>query len=984
MSYNDLTGPIPPELGDLATLAWLNLDGNGLTGPIPPELGNLAALARLDLSRNPGLTGPFPVTLPNLTALYQLDYHGTGLCLPGTESFWRMRGVQHSQSNVYCNDADRAVLQALYTTAAGADWTRSDGWGGTPALENWHGVAADSLGRVTGLVLHGNNMAGGVSPVGALTELSALNIDDNPRLRGPLPLSLTRVQLDTLRFAGTGLCILPEAQEWLKAIPVARGNGATCEPLADRDVLVALYETTNGPSWRNDENWLTTAPLGEWYGVGANDAGRVVSLYLGGNGLSGPIPLELGDLAALERLDLAGNPHLTGPIPAELGNLAALEGLHLSYNGLTGPIPPELGDLAALERLDLAGNPHLTGPIPAELGNLAALEGLHLDGNGLTGPIPPELGDLAALEGLHLSSNGLTGPIPPELGDLAALEGLHLDGNGLTGPIPLELGNLVALRWLGVHDNEGLSGPLPVTLAALGRLRTLVASNTGLCAPSDTAFQRWAAALRVYRVRPCEAAAAAYLVQAVQSRESPVPLVAGRDALLRVFSAAASNLVPVPPVRASFYAGESEVYTVDIPGKPGPLPVEIDEGDLGVSANVRILGGVLRPGLEMVVEIDPEGTLDPSLGIARRLPAEGRTPLDVYALPTMELTLVPFLWTQDPDSSIIATIAAIAVDPEGHKLMRAPRALLPASDWTVTAHDPVWTDSPGNRSLLAQTGAIRAMEGGRGYWMGARGRARGGTAWMPGWASVSDMKDGWIIAHELGHNMGLNHAPCGNPGITDGGFPHSGGRIGAWGYDAGADSLVPPGAPDVMSYCDPSWVSDYHFKKALLHRARAEPLSASVRALLLWGGYSESSGPRIEPAFVVDAAPVLPDSAGGYTLTGRDAGGRELFSLAFAMPEIADGGDSAGGFAYTLPVRPGWNTLASVTLTAPDGRTATLDGSTDRPMSILRDPRTGQVRAFLGGDLAAVQADGGEDLEAALGAVAVTSRGLPAPDAWRR
>ena len=57
---------------------------------------------------------------------------------------------------------------------------------------------------------------------------------------------------------------------------------------------------------------------------------------------------------------------LTGPIPVELGNLANLTDLRLGYNGLTGPIPVELGNLANLTWLDLA-NSGLTGPIPVEL-----------------------------------------------------------------------------------------------------------------------------------------------------------------------------------------------------------------------------------------------------------------------------------------------------------------------------------------------------------------------------------------------------------------------------------------------------------------------------------------------------------------------------------------------------------------------------------------------------------------------------------------
>ncbi|CAN0547466.1 unnamed protein product, partial [Ectocarpus sp. 8 AP-2014] len=46
------TGPIPPELGNLAALQYLNLGDNELSGPIPPELGKLTALENLALSGN--------------------------------------------------------------------------------------------------------------------------------------------------------------------------------------------------------------------------------------------------------------------------------------------------------------------------------------------------------------------------------------------------------------------------------------------------------------------------------------------------------------------------------------------------------------------------------------------------------------------------------------------------------------------------------------------------------------------------------------------------------------------------------------------------------------------------------------------------------------------------------------------------------------------------------------------------------------------
>ena len=112
----------------------------------------------------------------------------------------------------------------------------------------------------------------------------------------------------------------------------------------DRAALVALYEATDGPNWGDNTNWLTDAPLDDWYGVDADSSGRVVELKLGDNALSGPIPTALGNLGNLTRLRLPDN-SLSGPIPATLGNLAKLTNLELDDNDLSGAIPPELGKL---------------------------------------------------------------------------------------------------------------------------------------------------------------------------------------------------------------------------------------------------------------------------------------------------------------------------------------------------------------------------------------------------------------------------------------------------------------------------------------------------------------------------------------------------------------------------------------------------------------------------------------------------------------
>ncbi len=192
----------------------------------------------------------------------------------------------------------------------------------------------------------------------------------------------------------------------------------------DREVLIALYNATDGENWYDNENWLSDAPLGEWERVKTDVDGRVTTLDLNFNKLSGEIPAELGSLSNLEWLYLYGN-ELSGEIPAELGSLSNLLGLHLSGNELSGEIPAELGSLSNLEGLGLEGN-ELSGEIPAELGSLSNLRVLGLGENELSGEIPAELGSLSNLEGLYLFGNELSGEIPAELGSLSNLEILRL------------------------------------------------------------------------------------------------------------------------------------------------------------------------------------------------------------------------------------------------------------------------------------------------------------------------------------------------------------------------------------------------------------------------------------------------------------------------------------------------------------------------------------------------------------------------------
>ena len=256
---------------------------------------------------------------------------------------------------------------------------------------------------------------------------------------------------------------------------VGSGQGTVAD---DRSALEALYDATDGANWRSNDNWKTDEPLGQWFGVTTDSAGRVTDLRLDTNELSGTIPDQLGNLTSLETLILVTN-ELSGTIPDQLGNLTSLKRLSLGDNQLSGTIPDQLGNLTSLETiLNLGGN-ELSGAIPDQLGNLTSLEKLILQENQLSGAIPDQLGNLASLTLLHLQDNKLSGAIPDQLGNLTNLTILFLDNNELSGAIPDQLGNLTALGRLHL-DNNQLSGTIPAQLGNLTRLGFLYLSNNEL------------------------------------------------------------------------------------------------------------------------------------------------------------------------------------------------------------------------------------------------------------------------------------------------------------------------------------------------------------------------------------------------------------------------------------------------------------------------------------------------------------------------
>ncbi len=778
----------------------------------------------------------------------------------------------------------------------------------------------------------------------------------------------------------------------------------------ERYVLTRLYDATGGPGWGQRGGWLGSGPLSDWYGVRTDSLGRVIWLTLTGNLLTGEIPREIGELSRLRWLALNNNA-LTGPIPSSIGRLGHLVFLNLRNNRLTGPLPARIGDAMALTDLGLSGNP-LHGLLPESMTRLR-LDYFHYEQTGIcvprgrafqrwldaiarvdAEPCSASRHDKLVLAALHEAMDGsnwtreagwLTdAPLAQWAGvsvnDSGRVAGLDLKDNVAAGKLPRELAHLDGLTRLDVSGNPGLRGMLPRWMEEL-ELETLHFADTGICArPADIA--EWLDGVRNWSGGKCVGARSVlagiplvYLTQAVQNRDASVPLIAGRDALVRVFVVADSVNHLDSDVRVTFYRGRNVVHVARMAAVGGHgIPVEVDEGRLETTHHARIPGNVLFPGVEMVVELDPGAKLPLRGGSQRRVPRLGRLKLDVRQVRKFKMTIVP-IQVEGRDPGLAEGASGMTIRSEA---VRETLKMLPISDYDFSVRETFHV-SPG-RSLLQEVDLLRIADGDPGYYTGIIGG--GGVAYLNGRANLSDTTTG-TMTHEFGHNMSLLHTNCGDPLFyVDWDFPHAGGRTGAWGHDRETGTLWSPATAEVMSYCRDLgyWISDFHFAKALKYRLYEEeeqdfPQAGDrdrTPALVLWG----RTGPdavTLDPAFVVDAVPSLPGGGGRYRIEGRTARGGPLFALRFDPQIEAESGEEH--FVFTLPVNPAWaGSLASITVAGPNGSDR-LDATVQRPIAVVTDRVTGRIRALLRDFETAPVAGPGE--------VVTVSRGLPDAEALR-
>jgi hypothetical protein len=423
-----------------------------------------------------------------------------------------------------------------------------------------------------------------------------------------------------------------------------------------------------------------------------------------------------------------------------------------------------------------------------------------------------------------------------------------------------------------------------------------------------------------------------FVTQSVQRIDRSVSLVGGQGGLLRLIVATNHSTALNAVIRVRFYLNGVLNTVKDVTSPRGITIGGFDEGDLLSTYNVTIPAALMKAGLAIDAEIDPDRKAGEAILSDNRFPASG-IPLDlgVIALPPFHVRLIPIV-TPDggmPDVANKDSYLAFA------------RAAMPLGSDVLDVHAPVQSsNSIGSGGLadwsrlLNEISLLHVVEGSDAYDHGVvhdlPGGIYAGLASGSGATAVGsdNVQRDWFFAFLLGENLGRGQSPGCTGGIPDPEYPNLSGNIGITGYDIRSDHLVPPTFFDMMSFCYPHWISEYTFTGMLNQRLARAPagLPASNRtapqqSLVIWGRVVGDSM-ILEPALEVVTRP-SPAPAGPYRLTMTSDDRRTLPSVSFDALEAPGAGKGVRLFAFTVPLTDDLRQhLAALSVTSPKGGSA--------------------------------------------------------------
>uniref|UniRef100_A0A6N2LTF3 Leucine-rich repeat-containing N-terminal plant-type domain-containing protein n=1 Tax=Salix viminalis TaxID=40686 RepID=A0A6N2LTF3_SALVM len=415
-----LQGEFPSFMTKFKHLQYLDLRYNNLTGSIPYDFGQLNELVSIDLSFNDYLSVEpisFDKIVQNLTKLRGLRLGSVNMDLVTPNSLANLSSSLSALGLWGCG------LQGKFP-------------GNIFLLPNLRVLDLSANDRLTG-------------------SFPSSNVSNDLRLLG---LSHTKISVYLDYDFFTNLKLLEVLV--LKYCNILRSNLTMIGQLTQLTRLDLIGNNLGGqipPSLRNLVH-LNSLYLGNNNFSGQipdflTSLTQLENLGLSLNHLSGTIPSQINTLS-LKLFDL-GNNHLHGPIPSSIFKQENLEGLSLASNSkLTGEISSSICNLKLLRFLDLSNN-SFSGSVPQCLGNFSnSLSVLNLGMNNLQGTIFSTFSKGNNLGYLNLNGNKLEGKIPSSIINCAMLEVLDLGNNKIEDTFPYFLETLPELHVLVLKSNK--------------------------------------------------------------------------------------------------------------------------------------------------------------------------------------------------------------------------------------------------------------------------------------------------------------------------------------------------------------------------------------------------------------------------------------------------------------------------------------------------------------------------------------------------
>lgn len=408
------------------------------------------------------------------------------------------------------------------------------------------------------------------------------------------------------------------------------------------------------------------------------------------------------------------------------------------------------------------------------------------------------------------------------------------------------------------------------------------------------------------------AVASMQVLQNTQTVTGAIPLLAGRATLVRVW--VTGNPLSQAPIRVTLrlFRGGVLVQSFD-QATPPVLSTAFGDRPLPESVNFVLPASLDLTGVSLQAVVDPDDAVAETDEFDNVAPFSGRLVLgNPVVMPPFPVVLMPILTGIGTDPLITSGQAS----GFGQTLQE----YLPIPTAVPTIHGafsyPVSTSSSSASLLLAQVEAVRVGEGSSSHYYGLISVESqstfgvGGIGYWPGRSALgANIPSSYIIAHEVGHNLSLGHAPCGTSSAFDPTFPYLDGTIGVGGYDATRNTWWPASTYEMMSYCGSQrWISDYNYLRALNARIAQESSGlalpgAAGPGILVWGEVGGSGLITIQPVFALPHAVTERQENATGRADGFAADGTELFSMPLTVHAVADvAGESH--FAIAIPLTP--------------------------------------------------------------------------------